>query len=48
MWMGKNSNDQLWVANVPQQRYEGEEEEQGKIEHEEDDGDNLEPVAVIR
>lgn len=48
MWMGKDSPDQLRVANVPQQRYEGEEEEHGKIEYEEDDGDNLEPVAIIR
>jgi len=47
MWMAEDSKYQLRVANVPQERYEGEEYKEDKIEHEEDDGNNSEPVAVV-
>jgi hypothetical protein len=48
MWMAKNSGEDVGIERVAQARYEGEHDEEAGIEDEKNDGDDLEPVAIVR
>lgn len=48
MWMAQHGREDLRIDNVPQARYQAEKEEQHKVEYEEDDGNDSEPVPVVR
>jgi hypothetical protein len=48
MWMAKNSGEDVGIERVTQARYEGEQDEEAGIEDEKNDGDDLEPVAIVR
>ena len=48
MWMSKNSRKDLWIEDVPQAGYKGEEEKKEQVQDEENDGKYLKPVSVIR
>jgi hypothetical protein len=48
MRMAKHSRKDLRIENVPQARYKGEEEEKSEVEDEKNDGDDLEPVSIVR
>jgi len=46
--MAKHGRKDLGIENVPQARYKGEEEEECEVEDEENDGNDLEPVSIVR
>ena len=48
MRMAKHSRKDVRIENVPQARDKGEEEEKSEVEDEKNDGDDLEPVSIVR
>ena len=48
MRMAKHGRKDLRIESVPQARDKSEEEEEGEVEDEENDGDDLEPVSIVR
>ena len=46
--MAKHGGKDLRIENVPQARHKGEEEKEGEVEDEENDGNDLEPVSIVR
>jgi hypothetical protein len=46
--MSKDSGKDLWIDDVPQAGYKGEEEKKEQVQDKENDGKYLKPVSVIR
>jgi hypothetical protein len=47
MWMAKNGGEDFGMENVAQTGYEREEDEETEVEDEENDGYDLQPVAIV-
>ncbi len=48
MRMAKHGRKDLRIENIPQARYRSEEEEEGEVKDEENDGDDSEPGCIVR